>query len=55
MLFVHAGVDEQHLENIGVTDALVRLSIGVENYEDLIWDVSQALDQVAVNEHAMAE
>ena len=51
----HAGVDEQHLENIGVTDALVRLSIGVENYEDLIWDVSQALDQVAVNEHAMAE
>ena len=44
----HAGVDEHHLENIGVTDALVRLSIGVENYEDLIWDVSQALDQVAV-------
>lgn len=44
----HAGVDEHHLESIGVTDALVRLSIGVENYEDLIWDISQALDQVTV-------
>ena len=45
----HAGVDDDHLENIGVTDALVRLSIGIENHEDLIWDISQALDQVIVD------
>lgn len=47
----HAGVDEEHLENIGVTDALVRLSIGVENHEDLIWDISQALEQVKIDHH----
>lgn len=28
----------------GVTDDLVRLSIGIENPEDLIWDLRQALD-----------
>jgi methionine-gamma-lyase len=30
----------------GVTDDLVRLSIGIEHPEDLIWDLGQALDQV---------
>ncbi len=30
----------------GVTDDLVRLSIGIENHDDLIWDLRQALDQV---------
>ncbi|ALM21246.1 methionine gamma-lyase [Nonlabens sp. MIC269] len=45
----HAGVDEAHLEAIGVTDALIRISVGVENYEDLIWDIGQALDQVTIN------
>lgn len=44
----HAYVDEHHLENIGVTAALVGRSIDVENYEDLIWDISQALEQVTV-------
>ncbi len=50
----HAGVDDEHLEHIGVTDALVRLSIGVEHHEDLIWDISQALDAVTIPENAMA-
>lgn len=44
----HAGVDEHHLESINVTDALIRLSIGVENYEDLIWDISQAMEKVSI-------
>ena len=30
----------------GVTDDLVRLSIGIENAEDLIWDLQQALAEV---------
>jgi len=50
----HAGVDDDHLEHIGVTDALVRLSIGVEHYEDLIWDISQALDMVTIPESVTA-
>ena len=29
-----------------ITEKLVRLSIGIENYEDLIWDINQALGKV---------
>ncbi len=42
----HAGVDKEHLKEVSVTDKLVRLSIGVEYYKDLIWDIEQALDEV---------
>jgi len=42
----HAGIDKEHRDEIGVTDNLVRLSIGVENYEDLIWDINNALEKV---------
>ncbi len=30
----------------GITDDLVRLSIGLENHADLIWDLQQALDRI---------
>ncbi|MET2984753.1 cystathionine gamma-synthase family protein [Aureibaculum conchae] len=39
----HAGVDPEHRERMGITDKLIRLSIGVENSEDLIKDIKQAL------------
>lgn len=42
----HAGVDEQHLEEMEITDSLVRLSVGIENYEDIIWDITQSLDKI---------
>lgn len=41
----HAGVDEEHLEEIGISDSLVRLSVGVEDYNDIIWDIKQALEK----------
>jgi cystathionine beta-lyase/cystathionine gamma-synthase len=31
-------------ERIGITDGLVRLSVGLENPRDIIADLSQALD-----------
>jgi methionine-gamma-lyase len=31
---------------IGLSDALIRISIGVENVEDLIWDLAQGLEYV---------
>ncbi len=40
----HAGVDVQEREAHQVTDKLVRISIGVENPEDIIKDIKQALD-----------
>ncbi len=43
----HIGVDPAERLKMGITDKLVRLSIGVENSEDIIWDIQQALDKVS--------
>jgi methionine-gamma-lyase len=42
----HSGVAKELREEIGLTDALVRISVGIENVEDLIADLAQALDRV---------
>jgi methionine-gamma-lyase len=42
----HSGVARELREEIGLTDALIRLSVGIENVEDLISDLAQALDKV---------
>lgn len=39
----HASVPREEREKFGLTDGLIRLSIGIEDYEDLIKDISQAL------------
>ena len=39
----HAGVDEKLRERCGFTPGLVRLSVGIENPEDIIADLEQAL------------
>lgn len=39
----HAAVPKAEREKIGVVDSLIRLSIGVEDVEDLILDLEQAL------------
>ncbi len=33
-------------EEIGLTDALIRISVGIENIEDLISDLAQAFEAV---------
>lgn len=42
----HADVDAEEKNKLGLTDKMVRLSVGIENPEDLIWDISQALDSI---------
>jgi methionine-gamma-lyase len=42
----HADVDQEAKEQLKITEKLVRLSIGVENYNDLIADINQALEEV---------
>ena len=42
----HADVSEENKTKHHITDKLVRISIGVEYYEDIIWDISQALEKV---------
>lgn len=43
----HAGISPEEKSKYGITDALVRISAGVEHPDDLLRDIGQALDQVA--------
>ena len=40
----HADVEESERRRVGISDGLVRLSVGLEDVEDLIEDLGQALD-----------
>ncbi|NOZ46292.1 MAG: PLP-dependent transferase [Chlorobi bacterium] len=42
----HAGVPENERLEAGITDGLVRYSVGIENVEDLIADLEQALEKI---------
>ena len=42
----HASVDEAKRQRLGITDGLVRISVGIEDTDDIIADLDQALDQI---------
>ena len=42
----HSGFTEEEFAAAGVTDGLVRISIGIEDWRDLMTDFEQALDLV---------
>ena len=37
---------EEYRKNIGMVDNLVRLALGLEDVDDLIFDLKQALDKI---------
>lgn len=48
----HGMVSPEHRAKMGVTDQLIRLSIGIENVDDLIADLDQALTNVLARQTA---
>ena len=42
----HASIPPDVRQQIGITDGLVRLSVGIEDEEDLIADLDAALEKV---------
>lgn len=42
----HVDVDATLRKELSITEKMIRLSVGVENYEDIIYDLNQALDKV---------
>jgi cystathionine beta-lyase/cystathionine gamma-synthase len=42
----HAGMDPAERKRLGITDSLIRMSIGIEATEDIIEDLKQTLDQI---------
>jgi cystathionine gamma-lyase len=45
-LMTHASVPEEQRQKLGITDSLVRLSVGVEDVRDLIDDLKSALEAI---------
>lgn len=42
----HVDVDETLRKHLSITEKMIRISVGLENYEDIIADLKQALDKV---------
>ena len=42
----HSSVPAEHRAVLGIDDSLIRLSVGTEDIEDLVEDVTNALDAV---------
>ena len=51
----HASVEPEVRRANGVSDGLIRLSVGIEDVNDLVADLEQALDAVAVAEPVVEE
>jgi cystathionine gamma-lyase/cystathionine beta-lyase/cystathionine gamma-lyase/homocysteine desulfhydrase len=43
----HASVPEMERNRLGITDGLVRISVGIEDAEDIIEDLDRALGEIA--------
>lgn len=43
----HAQLNEKEQELAGVTPDMIRVSVGIEDIEDLIWDLNQALEKAS--------
>ena len=53
VLTSHAMISAELRQKMGVTEQLVRLSVGIENIDDLIADLEHALAVVGVKQHAV--
>jgi methionine-gamma-lyase len=42
----HSGVSKATRDRIGITDALIRISVGIEDADDLIADLGAALGAI---------
>lgn len=57
-VMTHASVPAEERKRLGITDNLVRISVGIEDVEDLIQDLDQALKkavstQILINYHGI--
>jgi len=52
VLTSHAMIDPEQRKKMGVTEQMIRLSVGIENADDLIADLEHAFEAVAARRHA---
>jgi cystathionine beta-lyase/cystathionine gamma-synthase len=46
VLTSHVGMKKDELERAGISESMVRVSVGIENIVDIVWDFEQALNQI---------
>jgi cystathionine beta-lyase/cystathionine gamma-synthase len=51
VLTSHAMIEPEQRKKMGVTEQMIRLSVGIENAEDLIADLDYALEAVTARQH----
>ena len=44
LMMTHADMPELEKEDLNLTDSMIRLSVGIEDSEDLISDLKQAME-----------
>lgn len=44
----HASIPKDIRDKVGITEGLIRLSIGIENIDDLLADLEQAIEKSEV-------
>ncbi len=49
----HAGIDPEDKKRMNITDKMIRLSIGVEDAKDIIWDLNQAFGEVTIKKQEL--
>lgn len=47
-IMTHASIPKDKREKAGIKDGLIRLSVGIEHVEDLLADLTQALDKIKI-------
>lgn len=45
-LMTHSSIPDEERKKIGISDTLIRISVGIENSDDLIEDLAQALEKI---------
>jgi methionine-gamma-lyase len=50
----HIDIPQVEKDYLNISPKMIRLSIGVENYKDIIWDIEQALEKVPVRQNELA-
>ena len=45
-IMTHASIDKKIRDSLGISDSLLRLSVGIEDVEDIIEDLKQALETI---------
>ena len=45
LLSSHVGLSRERLKLLGVSDATIRLSVGIEDTDDLVADLEQAIER----------